>query len=114
MRRLSLVAAAALLAILLGTYLPAAPAQALDNQQPPDISVGTCIENGGSVEQPAGSPIRACCLDSDITGVKGCYICDYKWENCTWDPSYKQGGKGKGKKPVDETPDLSEPQLLSE
>jgi hypothetical protein len=55
----------------------------------PPISVGTCIEHGGSVDQPEGSAIRACCLDSDITGIRGCYICDNNWKNCVWDPAYR-------------------------
>jgi len=54
----------------------------------PDISVGTCIEHGGSVPQPDGSPIRACCLDGPV--AKGCYICDYGWRNCVWDPAYSK------------------------
>lgn len=58
----------------------------------PDISVGTCIEHGGADEQPEGSAIRTCCLDSDLTGIRGCYICDYKWENCTWEPAKAEGG----------------------
>ncbi len=108
MRRFSSLAAATALLLLFG---PAA--QAKDNQPvTPDISVGSCIENGDIVEQPAGSPIRACCLDSDITGVRGCYICDYKWENCTWDPAGKGGSKGKGKQTPEKLPDL--PLLKSE
>ena len=70
-------------------------ARAVDNETPV-ITVGTCIEHGGTVEQPEGSPIRACCMTSDVGGYNGCYICDYKWENCVWDPSYAQGG---GKRP---------------
>ena len=79
-RSVVFVAAAALL-------LAASAARAEPNNNP-DISVGTCIEHGGSVPQPEGSPIRACCLDGIV--AKGCYICDYKWENCVWDPAYSK------------------------
>jgi hypothetical protein len=107
MRRSSILIVAAALGILLGL-----PVAALDNEQAPDVSVGTCIEKGGTVEQPEGSAIRACCLDSDITGIRGCYICDYKWENCVWDPAKSKGPKGlKGGKPYD-IPD--DPELLSD
>jgi hypothetical protein len=72
---------------------------ALDNQQPdPELSVGQCIESGGTVEQEPGSAIRACCMDSEVTGIRGCYICNYKWEDCVWDPAYS--GKTQGTPPV--------------
>lgn len=62
----------------------------------PDISLGTCIEHGGTVEQPEGSPIRACCLDGIV--ARGCYICDNAWRNCVWEPAFSnsQGGGTKG------------------
>jgi hypothetical protein len=53
----------------------------------PDITVTQCVEQGGADPQPPGSAIRTCCLDSEITGIRGCYICDYKWENCEWEPA---------------------------
>lgn len=73
--------------------LHAASAPALNNAEPPVITVGQCIQHGGAEPQPPGSPIQACCLDSDITGIRGCYICDYKWENCTWEPAPESKGK---------------------
>ena len=89
MRRFSSILAALVLTGLLG-----APALAEKIKKPP-ISVGSCIEHGGGVEQPDGSAIRACCMDSDVTGIRGCYICDSNWENCTWEPA-KGGRKGEG------------------
>lgn len=50
----------------------------------PPLGVGTCLEHGGATSQPEGSAIRTCCMDGMVQ--KGCWICDYKWENCTWDP----------------------------
>ena len=63
-------------------------AEPIDNS--PAISLQECLAHGGNVEQPYGSPIRACCIDgpgSDITGIKGCYICERDWTNCVWDPA---------------------------
>lgn len=96
-----------LLVSLLLLLLHAPPAPALDNAEPPVITVGQCIQHGGAEPQPPGSPIQACCLDSDITGIRGCYICDYKWENCTWEPA----PAGKGKLPL--SPDLVPQKQLS-
>ena len=83
MRLFHVIIAAAALALV------SASGFALDNQQAnPELSVGQCIEGGGTVEQEPGSAIRACCMDSEVTGIRGCYICNYKWEDCVWDPAY--------------------------
>jgi hypothetical protein len=64
------------------------PSKAEKPQNPP-ITVTTCVEHGGAVEQPPGSAIRACCMYSDITGIKGCYVCDSQWNSCVWEPAPK-------------------------
>jgi len=71
-----------------------APAPSNAAAPAPDITVTQCVENGGADTQPPGSPIRTCCLDSDITGIRGCYICDYKWENCVWEPAASKRPSG--------------------
>jgi hypothetical protein len=106
MQRLSILAVVIALMV--------APATGAEKQAGnPDISVGTCIEHGGADDQPEGSAIRTCCLDSDLTGIRGCYICDYKWENCTWEPAPEKGG---GKVPTvpdkGQLDDLLQPQDL--
>ena len=82
---------AIIVAVSATLLLAGPPARAADNESPP-ISVGTCIEHGGGVEQPEGSPIRACCLDGIV--ARGCYICDNNWQNCVWEPAFSsmQGG----------------------
>jgi len=78
----------------------------------PTISVGTCIEHGGSDPQPEGSPIKTCCMDSDVTGIRGCYICDTNWKNCVWDAAYNAAVShgalgGNNKAPVSKAPPRS-------
>ncbi|MBX6322309.1 MAG: hypothetical protein IRY94_10805 [Rhodospirillaceae bacterium] len=82
------------LVVIAAAAVLAAPAGRAAPKDTPDITVGQCIEHGGTVGQPEGSPIRTCCMDSDITGIRGCYICDYKWENCIWDPAYRSEVRG--------------------
>jgi hypothetical protein len=74
----AIIALASLFFVLI--FAPSSPARA-----DPPITVGQCIEHGGSTGDPDGSPIKSCCLDNDVTGIKGCYICDGHWANCVWD-----------------------------
>lgn len=83
-------AAAATLALAFGGMSTPSPSFADPRDNFPGISLDECLAHGGNVDQPYGSPIRACCIDtpgSDITGIKGCYICDQSWKNCVWEPA---------------------------
>jgi hypothetical protein len=75
-------------AILVASFLTLAMARQCRADPPPNISVGQCLEHGGSTNEPDESPIRSCCLNG--VAAKGCYICDSHWANCVWDSGYSR------------------------
>lgn len=76
-------------AAILALALLSPPAEAA-KRPPGGFDIQHCALSGDVVDQPAGSPITACCYED------GCWICDENWGNCTWDPAYSSVRPGGG------------------
>lgn len=77
-------------ASVVATLAFASSSAGLDNEDegPGPFNLAQCLDMGGKVDQPEGSAIRACCLDGLI--AKGCFICNYRWEDCVFDGGYRK------------------------